>query len=443
MVAGKGAGYVAPVMEAMNVGKVALDSATSKIDVATQGAVANAAGSGIQENAPPNAMQLAFQRTQERKAKKVAAAAPAVAPAAPTATAAPVATAVPPVTPAPTVPTETVETDTVPPVTPGTAWTPPGGEPPKAIVLQNRSRSDAAYVQQVAQIAGNSDPQRLSFSRDFASGAPVVMVEQGTQIAPEHLGREETVTAASGRKIPMRYAAAEADALLPSNQADGTANAEYATGAPGRIRVVAGNGRAVGIQGAYAKCTAEAYRSGIDADAALHGAAPAAWAAMRNPVLVRVMPEGEVTPDIGDESNQTGVAEQSALEKAKDDERRLDLTALTFNEDGDVATGAVITAKRRGISLTEFVKHKDFRIGPETAVVLAMLAKNERSAKKIGEALRMWLVRKSEVASNSTEPVVRLLDLAKHGVHGIQECRPRVLCKYANQSHRTSCSDSG
>ena len=37
-IAGKGAGYVAPVMEAMNVGKVALDPAASKIDVATQGA---------------------------------------------------------------------------------------------------------------------------------------------------------------------------------------------------------------------------------------------------------------------------------------------------------------------------------------------------------------------------------------------------------------------
>jgi hypothetical protein len=49
------------------------------------------------------------------------------------------------------------------------------------------------------------------------------------------------------------------------------------------------------------------------------------------------MPEDEVTPNIGDESNQTGVAEKSALEKAKDDDRRLDLAALTFNDEGDVA----------------------------------------------------------------------------------------------------------
>ena len=107
------------------------------------------------------------------------------------------------------------------------------------------------------------------------------MIEAGTQIAPEHLGREETVTAASGHKIPVRYAAVEADALLPSNQADGTANPEYTTGLPGRIRVVAGNGRAAGIQGAYAKGTAQAYRSGIGTNAALHGVVPDACAAPR------------------------------------------------------------------------------------------------------------------------------------------------------------------
>lgn len=37
-IARKGAGYVAPVMEAMNVGKEAQDPAASKIEVATQGA---------------------------------------------------------------------------------------------------------------------------------------------------------------------------------------------------------------------------------------------------------------------------------------------------------------------------------------------------------------------------------------------------------------------
>jgi hypothetical protein len=288
------------------------------------------------------------------------------------------------------------------------------------------------------------------------------------------------VTAASGRKIQVRYAAVEADDLLPSNQADGTAYPEYAGGAPGRIRVVAGNGRAAGIQSAYAKGTAESYKSGIGADSALHGVPAQVWAAMKVPVLVRVMPEGEVTPNIGDESNQTGVAEKSALEKAKDDDRRLDLAALVFDEEGDVApetlrqfvdsmpvaeqtglrnpdgtptrqasdrliaaifwkayasdelvrlfaqasdpesrnvmsglaaaapqmirldgagdldirplvaeaAGAVISAKRRGISLMEFAKHGDFGVGPETQVVLEMLARNIRSAKKIAEALR-------------------------------------------------------
>jgi hypothetical protein len=45
-------------------------------------------------------------------------------------------------------------------------------------------------------------------------------------------------------------------------------------------------------------------------------------------VLVRLMPEAEVTPNIGDESNQTGVADKTVVETAKDDVRRLDLAAL-------------------------------------------------------------------------------------------------------------------
>ena len=48
----------------------------------------------------------------------------------------------------------------------------------------------------------------------------------------------------------------------------------------------------------------------------------------------------------------------------------------------------MINFRLRSIPLTEFVKHKDFGIGPETVMVLDMLARNVRSAKKIGESLR-------------------------------------------------------
>lgn len=74
-------------------------------------------------------------------------------------------------------------------------------------------------------------------------------------------------------------------------------------------------------------------RGGVGADSALHGASPQVWAAMNAPVLVHVMSEGEVTPNIGDESNQASVAEKSTLEKATDDDRHLDLASLTFDEE--------------------------------------------------------------------------------------------------------------
>ena len=48
----------------------------------------------------------------------------------------------------------------------------------------------------------------------------------------------------------------------------------------------------------------------------------------------------------------------------------------------------MINFRLRSIPLTEFVKHKDFGIGPETVMVPDMLARNVRSAKQIGESLR-------------------------------------------------------
>lgn len=225
-----------------------------------------------------------------------------------------------------------------PVVPPADTWVEPAPESTAdKIVLQNRNRSDAAYIQQVAGIAANPDPGRLSFSRDFASGAPVVMIEHDADIPKERMGREERVISANGRKIAVQYAAVEAADLLPSNQADGSPNADYVDGVAGKIRVVAGNGRAAGIQAAYGKGTAQGYREGIGADEALHGVPAEAWNAMTSPVLVRIMPLEEVTANIGDESNQTGVADKSALEKAKDDARRLDLSALSFNDDGEIS----------------------------------------------------------------------------------------------------------
>lgn len=213
-----------------------------------------------------------------------------------------------------------------------------GAEKAPAPVLQNRNRSDAAYVQQVSRIAANPDPDRLSFSRDFATGAPVVLADQVEGMV---LGKKETITAATGRKIPVQYGVVDAHKLLPSNTSDGTVNKGYADGLPGRARVVAGNGRAAGLQAAYKLGTAVAYRKGIAADSSLHGIDAAAIEGMKKPVLVRIMQPEDVTANIGDESNQSGVADKSALERARDDARRLDLETLDFDDAGDLTPNTV------------------------------------------------------------------------------------------------------
>lgn len=213
-----------------------------------------------------------------------------------------------------------------------------GSEPALSPRLQNRDRSDAAYIQQMQAIGANPDPTRLSFSRDFATGAPVVLAETARSIVP---GRSDTITTATGRRIQVQYAAVEAADLLPSNDASGAAQQGYDTGAPGRARVVAGNGRAAGVQLAYQRGGADTYRQGIAADASLHGVPAEALAGMQQPVLVRVMQPQDVTSNIGDESNVSGVADKSAKESARDDARRLDLAALEFDDEGNVTPAAL------------------------------------------------------------------------------------------------------
>jgi hypothetical protein len=209
-------------------------------------------------------------------------------------------------------------------------------KPPR---LQNRNRSDAAYVQQMQAIAKAPDPGRLGFSRDFASGAPVVLDAGSTPGAA--YGRTDYVTTSKGRRLPVRYAVVEADSLLPSNTADGVRVEGYAEGMPSRARVVAGNGRAAGLVAGYDRGSADGYRSGLAEDAALHGIDAETLARFKQPVLVREMRAEDVTADIGDESNVSGIAERSSPEVARDDARRIDLAALEFDEAGNVADATV------------------------------------------------------------------------------------------------------
>lgn len=248
------------------------------------------------------------------------------------------------------------------PVTPTVTETPRGITTPQAeqteakrpqvtpgeVILQNRNRSTPASIAQMQDIAAKPDYGRMGFSRDFANGAPVVF---GGSIPEAQLGVEETAIATDGQRIPVRYAVMNANEVLASNRADGGVNQEYAT-ATDRTRAIAGNGRIAGIQAAHQRGTTGDYVRDLKADARLHGIDPGVIDSVQNPVLVRIMPEQFVTPDIGDVSNIATGLELSPTEKARNDQRRVDLGALQFAEDGSITPNTVIQFVR-GMPKTE------------------------------------------------------------------------------------------
>lgn len=166
----------------------------------------------------------------------------------------------------------------------------------------------------------------------MTSGAPVVFGE----LPPTALlGRPETVVDGHGQRMGTQYAVVDALDLIASNNADGTTVAEYATGAPGKLRSVAGNGRTAGLQAAYQLGTAQRYRQELAGDAAALGVDAQALATMQRPVLVRVMQGADVTRDMGDRTNITATQKLSPLEQAGNDARRLDVGTLAFDEGGN------------------------------------------------------------------------------------------------------------
>ena len=209
-------------------------------------------------------------------------------------------------------------------------------QPKEGQILQNRDRSTPGSIEQMQRIAAAPDYGRLGFSRDFANGAPVVT---DASIDPTQLGRADIAVASDGRRIPVQYAVVEADTVLPSNRVDGSPNAEYATAAD-RMRAIAGNGRIAGLQAAAQRGTNAQYVQELANDT-MHGINPQVIAAMRAPVLVRIMPQEQVTDDIGDVSNTTGNLQLSAVEQSRNDAQRVDLSVLEFAEDGGVTAKAV------------------------------------------------------------------------------------------------------
>ncbi len=211
-------------------------------------------------------------------------------------------------------------------------------EDQKDVVIQNRNRATPASINQMNQIAGNPDYDRISFSKDFANGAPVVA--GNISLPADRLGTESVVTSADGYKIPVQYGVVEASEILPSNNADGSANSEFMDPNYSGLKAIAGNARTAGIQASYERGTAGQYKASMIEDN-LHGINPSVIAGMSNPVLVRVMPQNLVTSNIGDISNVATNLTLSAVEQAKNDANRVDLQGLAFDNNGNITMSAL------------------------------------------------------------------------------------------------------
>lgn len=212
-----------------------------------------------------------------------------------------------------------------------------GGLNEGEVVLQNRDRSLPSSIAQMRQIASDPDYLRLGHSNFFSQGSPVIA--NGASIPAEQRGNTSFMVDANGKRYEVQYAVVEANDVVTSNNIDGTSNLEYqSTNAP---KAVAGNGRVTGLKEAYRINAASKYRSEMTSDT-MTGVNPNVIKKMKNPILVRVMRNEDVTSDIGDISNRSETAQLSDVEQAATDARRLDLSAIRYGEDGDVTRDSVV-----------------------------------------------------------------------------------------------------
>lgn len=218
--------------------------------------------------------------------------------------------------------------------------------------FQNRDRSGVGAIEQMQFIAADPDYSRISVSKDFGTGAPVVISD--INIPEAQMGRIDLATLSNGQRIPVQYAVVGANDVFSSHTVSGQPIAEYGDLSVPGMRAIAGNGRIAGLQQAYNIGTSTNYRSEFEADNQ-HGIDPAAIAGIRSPVLVRIMPKSLVTSDIADISNVSGIAELPPIDAAKNDLKRMqgkfDIAGLTFTEDGrptDAALQQFIKAMPEG-----------------------------------------------------------------------------------------------
>lgn len=212
-------------------------------------------------------------------------------------------------------------------------------EPDKNLVasLQNRNRNSKASIMQMNAIAENPNPKLLMASPTMENGAPVVS-DLGNRGIATVLGKPDFIVT-QDREIPFQYAVVEADQLAASNFANGQRNPDYAVNFDKLTAI--NNGRVAGIIGAHQRDKARTYVDAITAASNVHGISADAIRAMRQPVLVRLIDSSHVSGNIGDESNTSSTLGLSAVEQARTDAGRLNMSKLTFNEDGQADSASV------------------------------------------------------------------------------------------------------
>jgi hypothetical protein len=260
----------------------------------------------------------------------------------------------------------------------------------------------------------------------------------------------------------------EGSSITPSNTADGRKNTEYGDLSIPAIRPIAGNGRVAGLQAAYSQGTAGDYSKELLADTE-HGIDSSVIAGFKNPVLVRVMPKSRVTPNIADISNISGTLRLSPVESAKNDINRIDLSGLTFNEDGSPNTNTLIQFVRsmpkdeqgelidsKGMPNTKAIDRLNNAIfykaygsdtlielyaqaaDPEARAVLSALAKAASKMAALEGAgdydVRASVLDAAEMAVNARRAGQKLKDYAQQGVLGADPYALKVLDMFADNS---------
>jgi hypothetical protein len=222
----------------------------------------------------------------------------------------------------------------------GVTPTGPGTSAPADTELdaQNRDRTRAASIAQMQSIAANPDYLRLGPSRSPDAGAPMVFAvgDDTSLVPPSALGREDVAVMADGRRVPFRYAVVDANALQPSNFADGSVNPAFGNAAPGTLKAL-NNGRTAGLRRAYEAGTAANYQAELERDAPQHGVDPAVIRSTANPVLVRLYADASNVANMAALSQGQGLG-MSPAELARQDARLIDSSVLAMWQGGDVAS---------------------------------------------------------------------------------------------------------